>query len=154
MMKYVFILAFLGTSLYASIKTSGIGFDYEAATREERVEWLEYQADLTQSNLNKALRAKDGYNTPFEVTPLVVKGEGYEGDLRSTLSMKRTEAFRKRDELLQTLCPRYQKLPIADHNRQIRLTMRNVSGNNVGRVGLSNSACERALARHETGGGV
>ncbi|MEL7232431.1 MAG: hypothetical protein AAGJ85_07970 [Pseudomonadota bacterium] len=147
MMKYVFILAFLGTSLYASIKTSGIGFDYENATRAERVEWLEYQSDITTSNLNKALRGKHGYNTPFVVTPLSLKGEGFEGDLTSTKAMTRMDAFGERKDLLLTLCPRFQKLPIADHDRQVLLTMRNVDGLNVGRVTVSNGECDRALAK-------
>lgn len=146
MMKYVFILAFLGATLYASIKTSGIGFDYDAATRSERVQWLEYQSEITSSNLNKALRRKHGYYTPFEVTPLYVKGESYEGDLTSTAGMSRTDAIRKRTELLLTLCPQFQKLPIADHDRRVLLTMRDVSGQNVGRMTVSNSECNRAFA--------
>ncbi|MEM7494459.1 MAG: hypothetical protein AAF296_13850 [Pseudomonadota bacterium] len=147
MMKYVFILAFLGTTLYASIKTSGIGFDYENATRDERIDWLRYQADITESNLNKALRGKHGYNTPFVVKPLMLKGEGYEGELNTTRAMTRMEAISERSDILLTLCPRFQKLPIADHDRQVLLTMRNVDGLNVGRITVSNGHCDRALQK-------
>lgn len=145
MMKYVFILAFLCTSLYASIKTSGIGFDYEAATREERVEWLKYQAELTTENLNKALRGTYGYNTPFEVAPLTVKDETYEGDLTSILTITRSGAYHKRKELYPILCPRFQKLPVADHDRKIILKMRDVHGQKVGLMTVSISECARAV---------
>lgn len=146
-MKYVFILAFLGTTLYASIKTSGIGFDYANATRAERIEWLTYQAEITQSNLNKALRSKHGYNTPFKVTPLSLQGEVYEGYLDSSLIMSRVDAMRKREDLLLTLCPRFQKLPVADHDRRVLLTMLNIGDENVGRLTVSNDECDRASAK-------
>ena len=125
-MKYLFILAFLGATLYASIKTSGIGFDYASATRAERIEWLTYQAEITQSNLNKALRSKHGYNTPFKVTPLSLRGEVYEGYLDSSLIMSRVDA---------------------NHDRRVLLTMLNVGDENVGRLTDSNDECDRTIAK-------
>jgi len=149
MMKYVFILAFLGVTLYASIESSGIGFDYENASKEERTEWLDTQVAITKASLARELRAKYGYNSPIKITDM----EAANGrSLKSVLSLSyvdaRQEAYRLKRELREVFCPRYNKLPIADHGLVVMISMQDLDQKNVGRLTLGPQDCRRYLAEN------
>lgn len=146
MMKYVFILAFLGVTLYASIESSGIGFDYDNATREERTEWLDNQAPITKLSLAKGLRTKYGYNSAIKIASMeALNGRSLKSVLALSYADARKNARRLKVELRDVFCPRYNKLPIADHGLIVLVMMKDLNQVNVGQFTLGTQDCRRYL---------
>ena len=153
MMKYVFILAFIAVSLYASIITSGIGFDYENATPEERVIWIENQSQITETSFRKALRSKYGYGSPLTIKAAEnASNTTEEMTITFAHAEVRKTAQSMRGELRELFCPRYEKLPLSDHGLAVMLRLEDVDGKVATRMSISKQECEKqghlALASH------
>jgi hypothetical protein len=153
MMKYVFIIAFIAVSIYASIITSGIGFDYENATPEERVAWIETQADITETSFRKALQTKYGYGSPLTIKSTKSSSSmTVEMTITLALAEVRKTAQSMRGDLRELFCPRYAKLPLSDHGLAVMLRLEDMDGKVATRMTISAPECEKqaqlALAAH------
>jgi len=146
MMKYVFILAFFAVTLFASIQTSGIGFDYDNATTQERVEWLDTQVSITNTSFKKALRAKYGYSSAIKILSMEPSmGRSIQAVLTLDYADARRNAGKLKTELKAVFCPRYAKLPIADHDLTVLFTMKDIDLRRVGRFSITHNDCKRYL---------
>jgi hypothetical protein len=150
MMKYVFILAFIGVSLFASIQTSGIGFDYDNATHEERADWLTNQASITNGAFSKAIRQRHGINAAIEVTGIYPTGSsGLRGDIQLKYADVRSRKVAYRQQLKTLFCPTYEKLPIADHELRVVINMKDINGDQMTQFTLTPNECAKQVAKLE-----
>jgi hypothetical protein len=145
MMKYVFILAFLGASAYASIQTSGLGFDYSAATPEARLEFMQKQGDLMERRMKKALNAHYGYSTAITVKSVTAKTGSLSAILNLDYSDKLSSYHKTREKLTELFCPEYVKMPISDHNLKVLVDMQDINGRRAGRFMLTQQDCAEFL---------
>lgn len=150
MMKYVFILAFIGVSLFASIQTSGIGFDYENATQEERSEWIANQASITRGAFVNAIKNRHGMNAAIKITSLVPSGTAaLRGDVRLEYANAKGRKHAYRNELKTLFCPAYIKMPMADHDLRVIINMKDINDNQLTQFTLTNAECEKHMAKAE-----
>ena len=145
MMKYVFILAFLGTSAYASIQTSGLGFDYEAAAPEERLAFMEKQGDLMERRMKKVLVNRYGYSTAIKVKSVTARTGSLSAIINLDYSDKLSSYHKTREKLNELFCPEYVKMPISDHNLKVLVDMKDINGSRAGRFMLTQHDCVEFL---------
>lgn len=145
MMKYVFILAFLGTSAYASIQTSGLGFDYEAAAPEERLAFMEKQGDLMERRMKKVLTSHYGYSTAIKVESMEAKTGSLSAIMTLDYSDKLSAYHKTREQLTELFCPEYVKMPLADYNLKVLVDMKDINDRRAGRFMLTQHDCVEFL---------
>ncbi|MEM8617576.1 MAG: hypothetical protein AAGF20_11665 [Pseudomonadota bacterium] len=145
MMKYVFLLAFLCTSLYASIQSSGISFDYENATREERMAWMDHQIALVDKRFARTLSRKYGLNNVIKIED--TKRQGSRA-IRTTIKMmmqaSHQEGARYATEMAELFCKQYMPLPLADHSIPVQVAIHDIGGRQVARTIIRPSTCDEA----------
>ncbi len=142
MMKYVFILAFVGLCVYATFFDPSAKFDYETANEEARVDWLSGQLKRTDSKINRALSLQYGYFSKTEITAIeVVSGTRLRAILQVGDVTGSWMTSTQKRELQDTLCSVYETLPLARNKVQVQARLKTKKDTFSGRLLLDPRTC-------------
>ena len=146
MMKYVFLLAFIGAVIYASVQEEEPEFEFVSASVVERTEYLNRQKGVVKSQLNSALRSRWGILRDFRVDEVIVNRGGYTASLlfKEQLGSKMDRGFQS--ELLEAFCRNYLKTKTAEHKISIAVLLNDENRRPQGQIILSSSSCRPYLS--------